>query len=90
MKGYSITVPATANCPDISITDTHSKTVYCRLGDRLRIAGIAEFSGMNTEVNPGRIQSLLQNAQQFLPDAGDYNTGGRCYHNLKKLFASLN
>jgi D-amino-acid dehydrogenase len=73
MKGYSVTVPATATCVDFSVTDTKTKTVYCRLGDRLRIAGFAEFSGMDTVVKQRRIQQLLSNAREFLPDAGDYD-----------------
>lgn len=74
MKGYSVTVPATSFCPDISITDTDKKTVYCRLGDRLRIAGFAEFSGMNKNIDQTRIKQLLDNARNFLPLAGDYET----------------
>jgi D-amino-acid dehydrogenase len=73
MKGYSVTVPATATCMDVSVTDTKSKTVYCRLGDRLRVAGFAEFSGMDAVVKPRRIERLLKNAREFLPDAGDYD-----------------
>ena len=73
MKGYSVTVPATQSCPDISITDTKTKTVYCRLGDRLRIAGFAEFSGYNTIIDPERIQTLLSNAKDLLPNAGHYD-----------------
>jgi D-amino-acid dehydrogenase len=73
MKGYSVTVPATATCVDASVTDTKSKTVYCRLGDRLRIAGFAEFSGTDAVVKQRRIQRLLNNAREFLPGAGDYD-----------------
>ncbi len=74
MKGFSVTVPATAMCPDVSITDTHTKTVYCRLGERLRIAGFAEFSGMSTQIKQKRIDRMLNNARKFLPEAGDYDT----------------
>lgn len=73
MKGYSVTVPATSLCPEISVTDTANKTVYCKLGDRLRIAGFAEFSGYSTEVKQGRIDSLIKNARELLPQAGDYD-----------------
>ena len=74
MKGYSITVPANASAPRISVTDTARRMVYCRLGDRLRIAGIAEFSGKSPDVKEQRIQQLLENARSYLPQAGDYNT----------------
>ncbi len=74
IKGYSVTVPATTNCSNISVTDTDKKTVYCRLGERLRIAGFAEFSGMKTDINTKRIHALLENARQFMPDAGEYQT----------------
>jgi D-amino-acid dehydrogenase len=73
MKGYSVTVPATNMCPDISVTDTTTKTVYCRLGNRLRIAGFAEFSGYDTKIKQERIEKLLSNARHFLPNAGDYD-----------------
>ena len=73
MKGYSVTVPATELCPDISVTDTEKKTVYCKLGNRLRIAGFAEFSGFDTEIKAQRIEYLLNNARHFLPQAGNYD-----------------
>lgn len=73
MKGYSVTVPATDACPDVSMTDTRQKTVYCKLGDRLRIAGVAEFSGYDMDINEKQIKRMLDNARVFLPDAGDYD-----------------
>ncbi|WP_163835358.1 FAD-dependent oxidoreductase [Spartinivicinus ruber] len=73
MKGYSLTVPATDKCPDISITDTQRKMVYCRLGNRLRIAGFAEFSGWEYRIRPTAINKMLAAARQLLPEAGNYN-----------------
>ncbi len=72
LKGYSITVPATPAAPDISLTDMKNKMVYCRLGDRLRIAGIAELGNNSLAVSPKYIEALLAMAQRTLPDAGDY------------------
>ena len=74
MKGYSVTVPATQFTPTVSVTDTATKTVYCRLGNRLRIAGFAEFSGFDSTVNQSNINLLLSNAKKILPKAGDYST----------------
>ena len=72
MKGYSVTVPANECLSNISITDTKTKMVYCKLGKRLRIAGFAEFSGYATTMKQGRINQLLANAKKILPEGGDY------------------
>jgi D-amino-acid dehydrogenase len=52
-KGYSATVPLAADsvAPSVSLTDDGHKIVFSRLGQRLRIAGTAEFNGYNTELN---------------------------------------
>jgi D-amino-acid dehydrogenase len=74
MKGYSVTVPATKDCPDVSITDVKNRVVYCKLGDRLRLAGFAEFSGYSATLKPKRIESILTSAKAFMPTIGDYDT----------------
>ncbi|MFT6101743.1 MAG: D-amino-acid dehydrogenase [Candidatus Endobugula sp.] len=74
MKGYSVTVPATKQCPDISITHADKKTVYCKLGNRLRIAGFADFSSVaRTSDIQVKTDELLNNARAYLPHAGDYD-----------------
>jgi D-amino-acid dehydrogenase len=40
--------------PTVSLTDDGYKIVFSRLGQRLRIAGTAEFNGYNTELNAVR------------------------------------
>lgn len=67
MKGYSITLPANDYCPNISLTDGTYKIVYSRLGDRLRIAGTAEFAGHNDKVREKRIKPILKGARGLLP-----------------------
>ncbi|HBN53410.1 MAG TPA: amino acid dehydrogenase, partial [Stenotrophomonas sp.] len=41
IKGYSFTAPCGARAPTTSITDTSRKLVFCRLGARMRVAGLA-------------------------------------------------
>jgi D-amino-acid dehydrogenase len=67
MKGYSITFPANHYSPKMSLTDTEHKIVYSRLGERLRIAGTAEFAGYNTAVMPKRIAPIVKAVQSLLP-----------------------
>lgn len=70
-KGYSATLQLTddAVAPVVSITDDGHKLVYSRLGQRLRVAGTAEFNGYNTELNAVRCQALIKRTLQLFPEA---------------------
>ena len=75
MKGYSISIPCEGakGAPKVSITDQSKKIVYSRLGDLVRVAGTAEFSGYNDIIREDRIEQMKKAAQELLPLAGDYN-----------------
>lgn len=73
MKGYSLTVPAANLAPQISITDEAHKVVYSKIGNRLRIAGIAEFDGYNTAIDNEIVNNMLNIAKSYFPAAADYN-----------------
>jgi len=68
-KGYSATVPlAPASiAPTISLTDDGHKIVFSRLGQRLRIAGTAEFNGYGMELNAVRCGALIKRTKQLFP-----------------------
>jgi len=72
-KGYSITIPvpptadAVPSAPTVSLTDDGAKLVYSRLGQRLRVAGTAEFAGYDTRINPARIAPLIRRVRQIFP-----------------------
>jgi D-amino-acid dehydrogenase len=71
LKGYSITLPAgadTAAAPRVSVTDIARKVVFARLGDRLRVAGMAELVGEDRRVHAARIDTLRQNTRALFPD----------------------
>jgi len=67
MKGYSVTFAANHYTPSLSLTDGEHKIVYSRLGDRLRIAGTAEFAGYNTAVRPERVAPIVRAVKGLLP-----------------------
>lgn len=71
-KGYSITLHLSPGCehlaPQVSLTDDEKKLVFSRLGQRLRVAGTAEFNGFNRELNNVRCQNLLQRTRQWFPE----------------------
>ena len=66
-KGYSATLPIVdaAAAPSVSITDDAKKIVFTRLGSRLRVAGTAELSGYNLELNTVRCQALTRRASEW-------------------------
>lgn len=73
VKGYSITVQlddgaSQAAAPQVSLLDDATKLVSSRLGeDRLRVAGTAEFNGVNHDIRADRIRPLLEWVEQCFP-----------------------
>ena len=69
-KGYSATVPLSGDsvAPTVAMTDDGHKLVFSRLGNRLRVAGTAEFNGYNTELNQVRCQALMRRTHQLFPE----------------------
>ena len=72
IKGFSITLPARQGAPAVNLTDAANKVVFCRLGDRFRVAGFAEFARGDKRVVEARIRKLTALAQDLLPEAADY------------------
>lgn len=69
-KGYSatLTLADEASAPSVSITDDERKLVFSRLGNRLRVAGTAEFNGYDLTLDPVRCQALIDRTRQLFPD----------------------
>jgi D-amino-acid dehydrogenase len=69
-KGYSATLTLAEGtlAPTVSLTDDACKLVFSRLGNRLRVAGTAEFNGYNLDLNPVRCQALIARTRQLFPD----------------------
>ncbi|RYF70336.1 MAG: FAD-dependent oxidoreductase, partial [Comamonadaceae bacterium] len=75
LKGYSITLDiaeASGAAPRVSVTDAARKVVFARIGQRLRVAGMAELVGHNHSIPPARIQSLCQATRTLFPGCGDF------------------
>ncbi len=76
-KGYSLTMPVkdASRAHQVSLTDDEFKLVFSRFtgpdGDRLRVAGTAEFNGYDRHLNPVRCDALLRRTEALFPGAGD-------------------
>ncbi len=74
LKGFSITLDCEQGiAPSMSVTDSHHKIVFAKLGHRLRAAGMVDLGRENREVDANRIAALIQQARDNFPDAGDYS-----------------
>ncbi|VWX54579.1 D-amino acid dehydrogenase [Novosphingobium sp. 9U] len=74
VKGYSVTVclddsQSQASAPTVSLLDEDAKIVTSRLGrNRFRIAGTAEFNGMNKDIRADRIAPLTRWCERLFPN----------------------
>ena len=75
IKGYSLTAPirATDLAPEISVTDFERKVLYARIGDKLRVAAMADIVGENLRLDPERIAGLTAQVRKMMPHAADYD-----------------
>lgn len=78
LKGYSLTIPlapesqadsgtAVPVAPAISVTDYERRTVYARLGDRLRIAAMVDMGDGSADIRPERIRHLKEEVSATFP-----------------------
>lgn len=68
-KGYSVTIPLDGGsaAPTVSLTDDGHKIVFSRLGQRLRVAGTAEFAGYDTTINATRCNAIVRRVETLFP-----------------------
>lgn len=73
VKGYSLTVPIrdAGRAPQSTLMDESYKIAITRLGDRIRVGGMAELSGFSDDLPPRRRRSLEHSLGSLFPDAGD-------------------
>lgn len=73
VKGYSITVPITdeGRAPVSTLLDETYKVAITRLGDRIRVGGMAEISGYDNSLPRRREETLLHCLGDLFPGAGD-------------------
>ena len=73
VKGYSITVPIVdeSKAPVSTIMDDTYKIAITRLGDRIRVGGMAEIAGFNTDLSQSRKATLQFSVEDLFGGAGD-------------------
>jgi D-amino-acid dehydrogenase len=77
VKGYSITIPIVdaARAPQSTLMDETYKIAITRLGNRIRVGGLAELSGFNDRLPEKRRDTLEYSVHGLFPGAGDLSAG---------------
>jgi D-amino-acid dehydrogenase len=73
VKGYSITVPIVdeGRAPVSTVMDETFKIAITRLGDRIRVGGMAEIAGFDHSLSPKRQATLTHSVEDLFGGAGD-------------------
>ncbi|MCL7464696.1 D-amino acid dehydrogenase [Phaeovulum sp. NW3] len=73
VKGYSITVPIVDKdrAPLSTVMDETHKIAITRLGDRIRVGGMAEIAGFDLSLKDKRRRTLVHSVEDLFGGAGD-------------------
>lgn len=87
VKGYSITLPvADANrAPASTLLDESFKIAITRLGNHIRVGGMAELSGFERSLPPRREATLRHSLAELFPDAADPNAPSHYWTGLRPM-----
>ncbi len=73
LKGYSLTVPITHSdmAPVSTLLDETYKIAITRFDQRIRVGGMAEVQGYDTQIDPRRGETLKMVVNDLFPEGGD-------------------
>jgi D-amino-acid dehydrogenase len=67
VRGYSLTMPTPDGAPSVSLTDVARKLAFARIGDRFRVAGLADIGPRVSGFETARFEVLERSARQVFP-----------------------
>ena len=73
LKGYSLTIDIEdeSRAPVSTVMDETYKVAITRLGDRIRVGGLAEIAGYDLTLNPRRRATLAKSVGELFGGSGD-------------------
>ncbi len=73
LKGYSLTIDIQdeSRAPVVTVMDETYKVAITRLGDRIRVGGLAEIAGYDLSLNPRRRATLAKSVSELFGGSGD-------------------
>jgi D-amino-acid dehydrogenase len=67
-KGYSLTLSQPRQSPVIPAILTEARVAVTPMGGTLRFGGTMEIAGLNKEINPVRVQGIINSVPGYYPD----------------------
>lgn len=67
-KGYSVTLPKPPQLPEICAILSEARVAVTPIGSSLRFGGTMEIAGLNTKINPIRVEGIVKSAQKYYPE----------------------
>jgi len=67
-KGYSLTLGAPAQLPQLCSILTEAKVAVTPIGGRLRFAGTMEIGARDDRANPARLRGIIRSAGEYFPE----------------------
>jgi D-amino-acid dehydrogenase len=76
VKGYSLTAPLRdeSHAPQSTVMDERFKVAITRLGNRIRVGGMAELAGFSRRLPGRRRETLEHSLESLFPGGGDLPT----------------
>jgi D-amino-acid dehydrogenase len=74
VKGYSATasIKDFEHAPQSAIVDEAYKVAIARMGNRIRVAGLAEFGSRTMELREAALRTLIKVGEDWFPNAANY------------------
>jgi D-amino-acid dehydrogenase len=67
-KGYSLTLPRPRRSPRICAIFTEARVAVTPLNGALRFGGTMELAGLNEDINPVRVRSIIDAVPRYYPE----------------------
>lgn len=67
-KGYTLTLAQPRQLPRVCAIFTEARVAVTPMGSSLRFGGTMEIAGVNEDINPVRIQGIVQSVPRYYPD----------------------
>jgi D-amino-acid dehydrogenase len=75
-KGYSLTLPAPPELPQLCSIFAEAKVAITPMGGTLRFGGTMEVGGLDLSINPARVRGIVKSVHAYFPNFSEQDFDG--------------